>query len=181
MSLAKTLAQLEERYYDELDEDRAAVIQELSALHKAALDKGIPEFRKFAAEAMQICGGIYIPYIMWVELSQFIDHHDNRDQFFSIMKAFVDSGFEEEERKKMKSLLITYIAIEREFEVNKILTLIVEKAHPSVLEYFKKVQTFVLKNKTSVDMYIEKFVMLKDGFPDFDLLALPLIKLKDQI
>jgi hypothetical protein len=49
------------------------------------------------------------------------------------------------------------------------------------VEYFKKVQTFVLKNKTSVDMYIEKFQMLKDGFPDFELLALPLIKLKEQL
>ncbi|MEY3444481.1 MAG: hypothetical protein RLZZ519_2762, partial [Bacteroidota bacterium] len=109
------------------------------------------------------------------------EHHNNRDQLFAIMQAFVDSGFEEEERKKMKSLLITYFAIEREFEVNKILTLIVEKSHPSVVEYFKKVQTFVLKNKTSVDMYIEKFQMLKEGFPNFELLALPLIKLKEQL
>ena len=130
---------------------------------------------------MAICGGVYIPYVMWAELAQFIEHHNNREQLFGIMQAFVDSGFEEEERKKMKSMLITYFAIEREFEVNKILTLIVEKSHPSVVEYFKKVQTFVLKNKTSVDMYIEKFQMLKDGFPDFELLALPLIKLKEQL
>jgi hypothetical protein len=181
MSLAKTLAQLEERYYDELEEDRDAVIAELSQLHVAALKKSIEEFRAFSTEAMEICGGVYIPYVMWVELAQFIEHHNNREQLFGIMQAFVDSGFEEEERKKMKSLLITYFAIEREFEVNKILTLIVEKSHPSVVEYFKKVQTFVLKNKTSVDMYIEKFQMLKEGFPNFERLAMPLTKLKEQL
>jgi hypothetical protein len=181
MSLAKTLAELEERYYDELEEDRDAVINELAPLHEAALKKGIAEFRKFSAEAMGICGGVYIPYIMWVELGQFMDKQDNRTQLFAIMEAFVNSGFEEEERKKMKSLLITYVAIEREFEVNKIITLIVEKAHPAVQEFFKKVQNFVAKNKTSVDMYIEKFGMLKDSYPNFDLLALPLIKLKDHL
>ena len=118
---------------------------------------------------------------MWVELAQFTADHGNREQMFAIVEAFVNSGFEEEERKKMKSLLITYIAIEREFEVNKIFTLIVDKSHPSVQEFFRKVQTFVAKNKTSVDMYLEKFHMLKHNYPDFDLFALPLIKLKEQM
>jgi hypothetical protein len=181
MSLAKTLAQLEERYYDELEEDREVVITELAVLHQEALQKGIAEFRTFAAEAMQVCGGVYIPYIMWVELAQFIGDQGNREQMFGIIDAFVNSGFEEEEKKKMKSLIITYFAIEREFEVNKIFTLIIEKAHPAVQEFFRKAQTFVAKNKTSVDMYIEKFNMLKKGYPDFELLALPLIKLKEQL
>ncbi|MFN8394237.1 MAG: hypothetical protein U0176_06120 [Bacteroidia bacterium] len=181
MSLAKTLEALEARYYDELEEDRDAVIEELAPLHQAALEKGIGEFRKFAAEAMKVCGGIYIPYVLWVELGQFIQAQTNREQLFGTVQAFVDSGFEEDERKKMKSLLITYFAIEREFEVNKIITLIVEKAHPSVQEYFRKVRDFVAKNKTSVDMYIEKFQMLKDNYPNFELLSLPLIKLKEHL
>lgn len=181
MSLEKTLEALEDRYYNELEEDRDAVIEELSPLHQAALEKGIKEFRKFAAAAMNICGGVYIPYLMWVELATFMEKQTNREHIFTLLQAFVDSGFEEDERKKMKSLLITYFAIEREFEVNKIITLIVEKAHPSVQEFFRKVQNFVAKNKTSVDMYIEKFQMLKDSYPDFDLLSLPLIKLKEHL
>jgi hypothetical protein len=181
MSLAKTLAQLEERYYDELDENREAVVEELSVLHKAALKQGIDEFRAFATEAMEVCGGVYIPYVMWVELAGFIGDQSNREQMFAIIAAFVNSGFEEEERKTMKSLLITYFAIEREFEVNKIMTLIVDKAHPAVQDFFRKVQTFVAKNKTSVDMYTDKFNMLKGKFPDFELLSMPLIKLKEQL
>ena len=80
-----------------------------------------------------------------------------------------------------RPLLITYFAMEREFEVNKLITLVVEKAHPSVIEYFKKVQNFVLKNKTSVDMYIEKFNMLKDYAPNFEMLRMPVSKLKEAI
>lgn len=181
MSLAKTLDQLEEKFYGEFEEDRDAVIEELAALHKEALAKGVAEFREFSTAAMEVCGGVYIPYIMWVELAIFVEQQDNRERFFAITEAFVNSGFEEDERKKMKSLLITYFAIEREFEVNKIMTLIVEKAHPAVQEYFKKVQNFVLKNKTSVDMYTEKFQMLKRSFPDFELLSMPLIKLKERL
>ncbi len=181
MSLVKTLNQLEERYYDELDEDRDAVIEELGGLHKEALAKGMDEFREFSKAAMEVCGGVYIPHIMWVELAHFMDEQDNGERFFVITEAFVNSGFEEIERKKMKSLLITYFAIERKFEVDKINALIIEKAHPAVQEYFRKVQNFVEKNKTSVDMYTEKFRMLKDKFPDFQLLSMPLIKLKERL
>ena len=100
MSLAKTLAQLEERYYDKLEEDRDAVIKELAVLHQDALKKGIAEFRTFSAEAMQVCGGVYIPYIMWVELAQFIGDQGSREQLFGILAAFVNSDFEEEENQK---------------------------------------------------------------------------------
>lgn len=178
MSLTKTLDKIEDKFYGELEEDRAQVIAELSELHKAALSKGMDDFRKFSSEVMEVCGGIYIPYITWVELAIFIDNEENRGRIYEIVAAFVNSGFEEPERKKMRSLLITYFSLEREFEVNKLLTLVVEKAHPDVREYFRKIQDFVAKNKTSVDMYIEKFQMLKDHDPDFNLLRMPVIKLK---
>ena len=181
MSLNKTLEQLEERYYNEWDEDRDAVVAELSKLHNDALASGIEAFREFSAQAETICGGVYLPYIMWVELAEFVDSTSNRDRIYRLIQTFVDSGFEEEERTKMKSLLITYFAIEREFEVNKVMTLIVEKAHPAVQEFFRKVQNFVSKNKTSVDMYIEKFKMLKDYEPNFEMLRMPVSKLKEVI
>ncbi len=181
MSLEKTLESIEERYYGDLEEDRNAVLPEFEALHNAALSKGIEEFRAFSDLAKLTCGGLYLPYIMWVELGEYVDHHNNRERIFDLISTFVNSAFEEEERIKMKSLLITYFAMEREFEVNKLITLVVEKAHPSVIEYFRKVQNFVLKNKTSVDMYIEKFQMLKDYAPNFEMLRMPVSKLKEVI
>jgi hypothetical protein len=181
MSLVETLSALEDKFYNEYDEDRDAVIQDLAELHKKALSKGIDDFRSFSRVAMEVCGGVYVPYLMWVELAAFMDQPNNRERIYELVDAFVNSDFEEEERKKMKSMLITYFANEREFEVNKIITLVVEKAHPDVQEYFRKVQNFVAKNRTSVDMYTVKFKMLKDGYPDFEALAMPLIKLKEHL
>ena len=60
MSLAKTLAQLEERYYDELEEDRNAVIAELSVLHVAALKKSIEEFRAFSKPWQSVVASIFL-------------------------------------------------------------------------------------------------------------------------
>lgn len=181
MSLEELIEQLEEKYYGDWEEDRGPVIEVLLPIQREALESGIDAFRGFADMVMDICGGIYIPYIMWVELAWYLDNLEERDRIFTTIESFVNSGFEEIERKKMKSLLITYFAIEREFEVNKVKVLIVEKAHPTVQEYFRKVQNFVAKNKTSVDNYLEKFQMIKSIDPDFSLLRMPVIKLKEHL
>ena len=181
MSLEELLEQVEEKYYGEWEEKRAPVVEVLIPIQTEALSEGTEEFHKFSDKVMDTCGGIYTPYLMWVELSNFIDDPENRDRIHIIIQAFVDSGFELEESKKMKSLLITYFAQEKEFEVNKVKALIVEKSHPDVQEYFRKIQNFVAKNKTSVDMYINKFNMIRKFTPDFDLIRMPVIKLKEHL
>jgi hypothetical protein len=181
MSLEELLEQLEEKYYGDWEEERGPVVEVLLPIQDEALASGMESFRTFSDMVMDTCGGIYIPYLMWVELAYFIDQPEDRDRIHNIIRAFVNSGFELEESKKMKSLLITYFAEEKEFEVSKVIVLIVEKAHPDVQEYFRKVQNFVAKNKTSVDMYTEKFQMIKHFTPDFNLLRMPVIKLKDHL
>jgi len=118
---------------------------------------------------------------MWTELSHYIDEPASRQHIFSLVQSFVDSDFEDVEKKRMKALLITYFAMEREFELSKVHNLIVQKSHPTVQEYFRKVQNFVTKNKTSVEMYIEKFKMLREYAPSFDLLRMPISKLKEHL
>lgn len=181
MSLVETLEALDEKYYDDPDTHREAAIETLTELHEQSLMEGMESFRSFAEEAMTHCGGVYIPYIMWTELANFIEDPEERSHIFATIQAFVNSDFELPERKRMKSLLITYFAMEREFEVNKVLTLIVEKAHPEVQEFFRKVQNFVGKNKTSVGMYVDKFNMLKEYAPNFELLRMPVSKLKEHL
>lgn len=181
MSLEKTLEALDEKYYDDPDAQREATIETLTELHEQSLMEGMEGFRSFAKETMSHCGGVYIPFIMWTELANYIEDPENRTHIFDIIAAFVNSDFELPERKRMKSLLITYFAMEREFEVNKVMTLIVEKAHQEVQEFFRKVQNFVSKNKTSVGMYVDKFNMLKEYAPNFDLLRMPVSKLKEHL
>ena len=146
-----------------------------------AVKTGGEPYDTFASQSRNRVGGIFIPYIFWVHLKQFTDEGQSRDPLFHDILAFTKSDFEEEETKKMKSLLITYFAQEKEFEIDKIQNLIIDKSHPSVQEYFRKLITFVKKNQTSVNMYIEKFQMLKDRNPDFELLKLPVMKLKERL
>ena len=181
MSLAKTLDQLDEHYYEGEDENREQVIEALSDLHMQYLMEGLTEFRAFSDAASQIAGGVYIPYLTWTELSTYIDDNAARNRIFELVQAFVDSDFEDPEKKKMKALLITYYAMEREFELAKIDSLIVAKAHPMVQEFFRKVTNFVKKNKTSVEMYIEKFTLLREYTPSFELMRMPMSKLKEHL
>lgn len=180
MSLIETLEQLDELYYDD-EENRERVIEALSELHEESMMNGLEEFRAFSAETRKHCGGVYIPFLMWTELSNFIDEPEDRGHVFSLIQTFVDSDFEDVEKKRMKALLITYFAMEREFELSKVQNLIVDKSHPMVQEYFRKVRNFVNKNKTSVEMYIEKFKMLRDYAPNFQLLRMPISKLKEHL
>lgn len=175
------LNELEDKFYGELEEDREAIIAALEPIHKESLAKGIAAFREFEEEVILRFGGAYLPYVFWVELSIFMDSGDNRKYLAEILDAFVSSDFDEADTRRMKSLLITYMALEKEFEIDKIEGTIIAKSHPKVVEYFAKVKGFVEKNKASVDMYLEKFRMLRNHYPDFELLRMPLVRLKEQI
>jgi hypothetical protein len=181
MIMEDVLNELEDKYYGEFEESREAIIAELEPIHRETLSKGLDAFREFEEEVIHRFGGAYLPYVFWVELSQFMDKPETRKQLADILECFVNSDFDEEDTRRMKSLLIIYLALEKEFEVDKIEGTIIAKSHPKVIEFFGKVKGFVEKNKASVDMYLEKFRMLRNHYPDFDLLRLPLIRLKEQL
>lgn len=181
MSIAKELEKLEDKYDIEEPQEKEALLNELVTLHSSLQAKGGADLETFQNEVSNYFMGLYIPYIFWGELGRFMDDHGHRTKLFELVQAFADSGFEKEERTRMKPLLITYFAVEKEFEIDKIQSLIVEKAHPSVQEYFRKIITFVELNKTSVDMYVDKFRILANMKPDFEMLKMPLAKLKDQL
>ena len=181
MSLVKELDKLEEKFFGELEENRDGILPELQKHHKDATTKGSKESKEFAQAVVNRFGGIYIPYLFWVELASFLQDNENRKGLFGVLEEFAQSSFEPEEQKKMKSLLITYFAMEKEFELDKIQSLIIEKAHPKVQEYFSKIRDFVGHNEKAVAMYIEKFNILAEREPDFELMRMPLIKLKEEL
>lgn len=181
MSLEKDLDTLEDKYYGEFEEDRTAIVAELSALHKADLEANDRVFSDFSRTVITRFGGAFIPYIFWTELQEFAKDNSRRGNLMDTIRAFTESGFEEIEVKKMKPLLITYFTMEKEFEIDKLFTLVINKSHPSVGEYFQKWLNFVEKNKSSVEMYVEKFNLLKGMYPDFGLLATPVTKLKEKL
>ena len=181
MSLESTLDQLEDKFYGEYEEDRAAILKEITALHKEQMQEEGYNFQTFSAEIAPRFGGIYIPYLFWEGLNYFFSAPEYRIVLSQIIADFADSNFEEEERKLIKPLLVTYFNTEKEFELDKLHTRVIEKAHPSVQEYFESLTEFVTKNKSSVEMYVDKFDLVKNFFPNFELMALPLVKLKERL
>jgi len=173
------LTKIEQQAGDDPQENRDLVLDSLKALTQKMQAGGEDDYRMFRNQVVYACGGIYIPFIFWMELSKFFSNTHHRTVLFDIIKAFTESAFEEEDRKRMKPLLITYFANEKEFEVDKVQGLIVDKAHPAIRDYFQKITTFVKKNKNSTDTYLEKFRLLMDEYPDFELLSLPVSKLKE--
>jgi len=180
MDIPKLLDEIEDRYsIDDQEEKKEELISELYQIHMdtASDEETLNRFTVLSAERF---GGIYIPYLFWVKLSDFYEYELDRSYLFNLLKAFSDSNFGEDEQKLMKPLVIVYFSKEKEFEIDKLFTLVMDNAHPSVKEYFQKLLEFVDKNKRSTKMYIEKFEILKDVQPDFDLMNTPLSELKEQ-
>lgn len=173
------ISRIEENAGPDLDDNRDQILDDLKQLCLDLKAKGPDEYRMFRNQVLDVYGGIYIPYIFWMELAGFFHNVNHRTILFEVIQAFCFSNFEEEERRKMKPLLITYFANEKEFEMDKIQSLIIDKAHPSVREYFQKITSFVTKNKNSTGAYLEKFKILMEDYPDFELLSLPVSKLKE--
>lgn len=182
MDILEKLNEIEEKYAESIDTAREDAISEMAAYHQQVAEETPEEVDRFVIMAADVLGGIYLPHLFWYKLGEYYDgNQDARIFLQELIKIFTESNFEEDEQKRIKSLLIAYMAKEKEFELDKIRTIIVDKAHHTVREYFHKLFHFVQKNKKATGMYCEKFALLKDYQPNFELLALPVTKLKEML
>lgn len=180
MDLAEALDQLEAFYMDDPDENKAAVIGQLYSIHEAWRDD-TDSLNEFVLRVISRCDGVYIPYVFWAKLNAFLKNQDERIYLYEIIKAFASSSFEEAEQMMMKPLLITYFSQEKEFEIHKLQSLIFDKAHHTVRDYFNKLVAFVQKNEASRKMYREKFELCGNRMPDFELFSLPITQLREEV
>ncbi len=180
MDFIKELQAMEDKFYGEWEEDRNTLIPELTQLHLNAAEDA-NGFSRFLVQVSDMFGGIYIPYLFWDKLAYFLKAEEQRTYLQDLMLKFSNSNFEEEEQSKMKLLLVVYFAHEKEFEINKIRAKVIDKAHPEVKEYYLKLLNFTEKNQKATNMYCEKFGLLKDIHPNFDLLGLPITQLKERL
>ncbi len=180
MDFVAELEKLEDKFFGDWEEEKAPLIKELKVLHTEA-GEDEDGFNRFLVQSAERFGGTYIPYLFWDKLSYFDENPDERIYLHELLRAFSVSNFEEEEQKLMKPLLVTYFSKEKDFEINKLKAKVIEKAHPEVKEYFQKLLSFVEKNKNATEMYREKFDMLKEFYPDFELLNLPITQLKEKL
>ncbi|RMG64235.1 MAG: hypothetical protein D6722_17075 [Bacteroidetes bacterium] len=180
MDIVKELERLEDLYFGEWEEEKAPLIEALRPVHQElAADEDA--FNRFLVQAAERFGGAYIPYLFWEKLAQFMDVPEERTWLQELIRAFANSDFDDEEQMQMKPLLVTYMAKEKDFELDKLRAQVIEKAHPSVREYFLKLITFVKKNTKATGMYCEKFELIRQIPPDFDLLGLPITQLRERL
>ena len=172
-----------ENEYLENEDDKAGTQTALDEVHRQVW--GTPLAVDFRDQAIHICGGTYIPQVLWVELAQFNADPDtdksNRERVFDTIRAFTESDFDDDLKNRFKPLIIVYIAMEKQFELDRVKSFIVDKAHPQVKEFFEKMIQFVSKNPASVLTYQRKFGMLKNHFPDFELFSQPLVRLEEEL
>lgn len=180
MNISEELNKIEDQYADTLDEQREEAVEVIRALQDKLTEESPEDIDRFLLFSADTLGGIYLPYVFWYKLGEFYEGNAEARLFLQeLIRIFSESSFEEAEQKKIKSLLVAYLAREREFEIDKIRTLIVDKAHPAVKDYFYKLFQFVQKNKNATTMYCDKFEILKEYQPNFELLSLPLSRLRE--
>lgn len=177
-SLEDMFFEIENDFFE--NENRETTLEQLKKLHLAQLrnPEALEEFRTLVLNG---CGGIYIPYLFWINLTGFLNRKVPSNQLFEVIKSFAESNFEDPEKSKMKPLLMTYFGSEKEFELDRIRSFIIQKAHPSVQDYLNKILNFVQKNKRSVEVYQQKFRLLASFYPDFELLNMPLARIQEAI
>ena len=180
MDISKTLEELEDKYYGEWEENRETLIPQLANIHQDVLSD--PELaQEFRFRVIHHFGGAYIPYVFWEKLADFMDKPDDERTFLQeTIRAFTESDFDAIEQKKMKPLLVVYLITEKDFELNKLNSQVITKTHPSVKDYFQFLHNFVTKNARATAMYLRKFEMLKDMYPDFEMLDRPIPELEEE-
>lgn len=181
MDIATSLNALEDKYtIDQIEEEKEALIEELLGLHLDSMaDRD--SLNRFTVQAAERFGGIYIPYLFWVKLADFMDNPLERAYIYHLLETFANSDFGEDEQKLLKPLIIAYFAKEKSFEISKLRTKVFEKSHPTVAEYYESLITFVEKNAKSTEMYCEKFDLLKNLTPNFELMGLPITQLREEL
>jgi hypothetical protein len=184
MELEDQLAAIDNAY-SEIEDDDPEIKQKfigfLKEIHLELLSEDPETLRYFVFDAARVAGGIYIPYLFWMELVKFIEDNPDEEVLYHLIDCFATSDFEEEERKKMKPLLAIYFAHQRDFAVDRVKSHIVSNSHPQVRDYFLALLRFKEQNKKSIEAYTHKFRLLKGYYPNFEMFNLPVSRLEEEL
>lgn len=175
--LDEVIEELEARYTENsLSEEELAVFH---PYYQEALKD--PQKREvFEATMLRRVGGLYIPYIFWLYLREFLEAKAH-PKIYSALQAFVESAFDPLTQKQMKPLLVIYFKYESSFHIDRINIELLRDAHPDIRTYFRKMQTFPTRNPHTTQIYEEKFNLLKNHFPNFKWLFQPLPHLRQAL
>ena len=180
MDIKGQLEELDKLYYEHEGEIYDDVVASMRHLHAEAMQD--PDtFVEFLQDVPHVCGGAYIPHLYWIELSRMGTEHEDKDEMQRLLIAFTESDFEGKLLTQMKPLVAIFGSQASDFEVNRMQSKVLTKAHPSVKEWFKKHLHFETTSPGALKAYEEKFKLLKHYFPNFPLFELPLDEIHEQL
>lgn len=157
------------------------VIAKLEALHEEVSDDD--DLRaEFEREVLKVAQGIYIPHILWIYLSAFLEDRETYRPFLEyILQFYAQQPLNPFVDKRIRPLLCIYLSEESTFYIDRLKALLERYALPEKREFFDEVQAYIRRNPTTVRIFRDKFRLLKDYFPSFDLFSLPLPHLRQQL
>lgn len=165
--------------------DPQTLVAELEALHEELMQASDDETRAdFEREVLHIANGIYLPHIFWMYLAPFLDKAQRetyRPFLEYILQVYAQLPCSSFVDKRMRPLLYVYLTEEAPFYVDKLNAFLGKYAHPDKQALFQEVRAFIQRNPNTVRIFREKFRLLKDYVPDFDMLAMPLPTLRTSL
>lgn len=187
-TLKKEIEKLENQFLDAEDDFQVvqSILENLKELHKSIRKKEGDEGEKllsfFQNEVSDRFGGMYVPYLLWDEIAQFVFNKDEsrRESIQKLINAFANGYFDEQTQKWMKPLLIIYFYYELPLKIREFRERFLKRYHPKVQEYFEKLIHYKEKNPRTTVILFHKFERIHPLFPDFELFDVPLDIIEEQ-
>ncbi|MCS7297933.1 MAG: hypothetical protein RMK19_05635 [Bacteroidia bacterium] len=157
------------------------LIARLEALHEKVYSDEEQRI-EFERDVIKVANGIYIPHIFWIYLSAFIGDKDAYRPFLEyILQVYAQFPPHPLVDKRMRILLCVYFQEESRFYLDKLEDYLRKRSHPEKYKLIKDAQEFTNRNPRTSDIFRQKFYLLRDYSPNFELISTPLPHLRETL
>lgn len=155
------------------------LIARLEALHEEVSqdDQLRAEFER---EVLRVADGVYLPHMFWIYLGGFLQDKEAYRPFLEyILQVYVQLPPSPFVDKRMRPLLTVYFSEESSFYIDRFEDFVKRYARPEKQNLPTEIRRYIQKNPTTVRIFREKFALLKDYAPNFEMfsMALPHLRL----
>ncbi|MCX8112071.1 MAG: hypothetical protein N3E49_02575 [Bacteroidia bacterium] len=154
------------------------LIARLEALHEEV--SGDENARlEFEREVLKVADGLYLPHIFWIYLGAFLEDKETYRPFIEyILQVYAQLPPSPFLEKRMRPLLCVYFTEEAPFHIHKLEASLKRYARPEKQTLFSDIQNFIKRNPTTVQIFRQKFSLLKQYLPNFEMFSMALPQLR---
>lgn len=155
-----------------------AIIAQLEALHESILEDN--EARsEFEREVLKVADGLYLPHIFWIYLAAFLGDKEVYRPFLEyVLQVYAQLPPSPFVDKRIRPLLCVYFTNETPFYTDKLEAFLHRYAHPEKRSLVQDIRSYIQRNPSTVRIFQQKFALLKDYLPNFEMFSMPLTELR---